>query len=330
MRNSCRTILAMIFAFACLVATPLSPAIARVATTAQTMTLSSAVLDRGQPAPAGIETNLRPVPGQSANTPDGTLTFLGRNLLRVPDGLALDPQDNLYVSNFANGPIARITQSNQVTEYTHIPANGQSGPAGLTFDQAGNLYIAEYAPAPNGAIYKVPPGGGKVTVFVSGLYNPALMATDSQDHIWVANYGPTSGKSAQVLEYSTGGQLLLDLPLPGADAIAFGSNGDAYIAAYQSGTIYQYDPSTQQLSVFVQSSQLVTCDALAFDPSGNLWVTTYGVINQAIGALYEITPQGKISLFAQHLRNPAAIEFDTSGALYLVMTGEHNVWKYVA
>jgi sugar lactone lactonase YvrE len=294
------------------------------------MTLSSAVLDRGQPAPAGIETNLRPVPGQSANTPDGTLTFLGRNLLRVPDGLALDPQDNLYVSNFANGPIARITQSNQVTEYTHIPANGQSGPAGLTFDQAGNLYIAEYAPAPNGAIYKVPPGGGKVTVFVSGLYNPALMATDSQDHIWVANYGPTSGKSAQVLEYSTGGQLLLDLPLPGADAIAFGSNGDAYIAAYQSGTIYQYDPSTQQLSVFVQSSQLVTCDALAFDPSGNLWVTTYGVINQAIGALYEITPQGKISLFAQHLRNPAAIEFDTSGALYLVMTGEHNVWKYVA
>jgi sugar lactone lactonase YvrE len=268
--------------------------------------------------------------GETFTVTTGTVTLLGDSRLRVPDGLALDTQDNLYVANFTAGIVAKITQANQISEYAHVPSSGQTGPAGLTFDQAGNLYIADYAPAPNGAIYKVPPGGGTPTVFASDLYNPSLMATDSAGNIWVAEYGPTDGSQSRVLKYSPGGQLLLSLAIKGADSIAFDGQGNVYIAAYQEGIIWTFpNVPNPQPTIYVQSSSLVTCDALAFDPSGNLWVTTYGTINQANGNLYEITPQKQISLFAQGLVNPAAIAFDASGALYLVMTGAENVWKYV-
>jgi sugar lactone lactonase YvrE/5-hydroxyisourate hydrolase-like protein (transthyretin family) len=276
---------------------------------------------------------------QTFNVTTGTVTFLGQNLLRVPDGLTLDSQDNLYVSNFNAGVVAEITQSNRITRYTTVPSSSSTGPAGLTFSGS-NLYIADYAPAPSGAIYMTPQGGGQATSCVSGLNNPALMATDSNGNVWVANYGPSDGSQSEVLEYAVNGSsctLLQTIKLPGtnsygADAIAFDSKGNVYVAAYQSGTIWTFpNVMNPQPVVYAQSPLLVTCDALAFDPSGNLWVTTYGVYNQANGAVYEVNPQGQLNPapFAQNLQNPAAIQFDSSGAMYLVMTGATDVWKYV-
>jgi len=259
----------------------------------------------------------------------GTVTLLGKNQLRAPDGLALDGQNNVYVSNFQGGAIIQINQqTGKGLQIARLPSSTTTGPSGLAVGGT-TLYMAEYAPTPNGAVYETQ--GSAPTIFASNLNNPALMATDSAGNLWVANYG-AGGSQSQVLEYAPGGQLLQAIPIAGADAMAFDSAGNAYVAAYSSGTIWTFNPSNPQPVVYVQSPSLVTCDALAFDPSGNLWVTTYGAINKATGALYEITSQnGQLvpALFAQNFQNAAAIEFDSAGAMYLANTGERNVWKYV-
>jgi sugar lactone lactonase YvrE/5-hydroxyisourate hydrolase-like protein (transthyretin family) len=268
---------------------------------------------------------------QSFNVTTGTVSFLGRKSLSIPDGLAIDSRNNLYVSNFGTGVVSKIGQNNIVSSYTSVPHSSTTGPAGLTISGT-SLYAAYYAPAPNGALY-VTPAGGQASVFVSGLDNPALMATDSNGNIWVADYGSDTvhGTKSRVLEYAPDGTLLLSLSITGADAVTFDSQGNVYVAAYQSGTIWTFpNVPNPTPTVYVQSPSLVGCDALAFDSAGNLWVTTYGVYNQDNGALYEIT-NGQLNTtpFAQNLANPAAIGFDATGAMYLVMTGQPNVWKYV-
>ncbi|WP_028982467.1 T9SS type A sorting domain-containing protein [Sporocytophaga myxococcoides] len=127
----------------------------------------------------------------------------------TPYGLALDKNDNLFVADYTNHRIRKITPDGEVTTYagtgTKGAANGPvatatfNNPQGLVFDAAGNLYVSEYG---NNVIRKITPDG-IVSTFVGGsfsgnadgtgsqalFYNPSMMAIDVSGIIYLCDVG---------------------------------------------------------------------------------------------------------------------------------------------
>jgi hypothetical protein len=119
-------------------------------------------------APDGTVTTFAGSPGVpgSANGTGAAARFTN------PNGLAIDASDNVYVSDWGNHTIRRITPAGVVTTVVGSPGapgsvdgNGSaarvSGPSGLAFDAAGNLYLADQF---NHLIRRLSPTGDLVTL----------------------------------------------------------------------------------------------------------------------------------------------------------------------
>ncbi len=100
--------------------------------------------------------------------------------------LAIDQSDNLYVADFNNLLIRKVTPAGVVTTLAgnrsrgHLNGQGNAatfdGPAGLTIDATGNLYVADYL-----TIRKINPGGLVTTIAGNGtqkvIDGPAMSAS---------------------------------------------------------------------------------------------------------------------------------------------------------
>ena len=85
-----------------------------------------------------------------------------------PDGLAFDNVGNLYVADFENGDITKVTPDGTQS----IFATGLADPNGLAFDSAGNLFVGNYG---TGEITKITPTGSE-SIFASGFGSTGYMA----------------------------------------------------------------------------------------------------------------------------------------------------------
>ncbi|UCF38259.1 MAG: SMP-30/gluconolactonase/LRE family protein [Acidobacteriota bacterium] len=131
-------------------------------------TLSGA---RGEEVPFGVH----------LVTPDGHQeAFLGD--ITNPTGLAIGPDDQLYISSRHTGTIYRSSFDKQLEKF----AEGLGIASGLAFDSQGNLYVGDRS----GPIYRIDPSGQ-----VSGFceLEPSVsafhLAIDAEDHLYVT--GPT-------------------------------------------------------------------------------------------------------------------------------------------
>lgn len=84
-------------------------------------------------------------------TPNGTKTDIA-TLSGFVSGLKLDAQNNLYVSNFSEGKINKITPEGIISVF--VSNNLLAGGVGIDFDENGNLWVGNYA---TGDILKVTP-----------------------------------------------------------------------------------------------------------------------------------------------------------------------------
>jgi sugar lactone lactonase YvrE len=138
---------------------------------------------------------------------DGTGTAARFN---DPHNIALDADGNLYVSDYANAVIRKITPDRVVSTLAGNPgvtgsADGTGsaarfgGPRGLSVDSAGNIFVADAA---NNTIRRITPQGA-VTTFAgsasAGGYvnatgaaarfsNPVGVAVDSNSNVYVSDY----------------------------------------------------------------------------------------------------------------------------------------------
>jgi len=98
--------------------------------------------------PSGVVTTF-------AGSTTGFEDELGENAkFKTPFGIAIDPQNNLYVSDYGNNKIRKITPNSMVITVagsTSGFANGSgtdaqfNGPTGITLDNQGNIYIAGFS-----------------------------------------------------------------------------------------------------------------------------------------------------------------------------------------
>jgi sugar lactone lactonase YvrE len=88
--------------------------------------------------------------------------------LNNPDAIAIDSADNVYIADYGNAVIEKVTPAGQLSVIAGIPGSAgtpTAGPAtsshlsqanGVAVDSAGNVYIADGGP---NVIAKVTPGG---------------------------------------------------------------------------------------------------------------------------------------------------------------------------
>jgi len=238
---------------------------------------------------------------------------------------------------------ADFTHSCNNTGLTGQNQIGSNFGGGVTFDSAGNLYVADTAD--NRVLQFVPPftnamdasmvlGQGNFTTFnistsANGLIYPTGVALDASGDLWVADSG-----NGRVLEYkppfSTGM----------AASIAIGATNTAAAG-----------PTCSGASFGATSSTFCSPFELAFDSSGNLWVADSGYcrvleftppfftgmaatleLGHAAGATAftatRLNDGGSVA--ASVLNNPAGIQFDAHGNLWVSDSSNNRILEFTS
>ncbi len=247
-----------------------------------------------------------------------------------PHGVAVDANGNVYVADFNNDTIRKITSAGVVTTLAGLAgtpgsADGTNGsarfnqPYGVALDGSGNVYVAD---SMNNAIRKVTPAGAVSTV--AGL---------------AGNYGYADGtNSAARFSYPFG--------------IAIDDNGNLYVADAYNHLIRKMTPvgtnwvvGTLAGNPGVNGSTDGTGTnalfnapyALTVDASGNVYVADNGDTNALIR---KITPAGVVTTIAGSSRgvvdglgtnaqfySPFGIAVDTFTNLYVADGNGNTVRK---
>src|SRR5215813_5183120 len=240
-------------------------------------------------------------------------------------GLAISaPAQNLYVS--LQGDLTN--DGGSISEYT--PAGVQQTfatapfPRGIAFDNSGNFFVAttDSKVWDHGRVLIFPPNrhqsvlGNSAQSFFEGL------AIDSAGNVYaVALADKSPDLAGTIYKFAPDGTRTIFGTTPGQTfGLAFDGAGNLYAADAVDVTIYKFAPDGTR-TVFVGPSAFTSTQlpaGLAFDASGNLFVSTLG--NRPNDAILVFTPSGMESSFATGLNNPHGMAFDAVGNLFVAET----------
>lgn len=222
--------------------------------------------------------------GQSGATGDGGPAIEAR--VGNPYGLTLGPDRALYVCEIDTDRVRRIDMtSGEITTVAGTGAVGYSGDGGpareaalndpyeVRFDDEGNMYFVEML---NAIVRRVDAGTGKISTIAgtgergySGDGGPAVAATFNRPHsialdgkgsLYIADIG---NHRIRRVDLATGivttfggtgerastpdGAPLDGTPLNGPRALAFGPDGNMFIALREGNAVYRLDMETKRL-----------------------------------------------------------------------------------
>lgn len=255
-------------------------------------------------------------------TGNGTIGYVDGSLadarFYAPQGLVFDASGNMYVADFSNNLIRKITPAGVVST---LAGSGSAGydngtgtaasfnnPRGLVIDGAGNLYVADRG---NNLIRKVVISTGVVTTFagnkvagyqdhttaVDAEFNkPSGIAIDGSGNIYVAdalNYSVRKITSAGIVTTYLGNARHKVIGSP--SSLAFDAKGNLFITD-QTGRIFE-----------------VTADKVLL-PLAGLSATAGFAEGAGTSALFS-SPQGVVA--------------DASGNIYVTDSGNNRIRKIV-
>ena len=254
----------------------------------------------------------------------GTLNGSGASAqFNSPAGITIDTSGNLYVGDFLNCTIRKISSVNMVTTlagsgaYSFADGTGLSAkfadPAGVAVDSSGNVYVADQD---NNRIRKITPSGVVTTLAGSGT--PA--------------FANGSGTSAQFWR-PTG--------------IAVDTSGTVYVADESNNrirkitsggvvTTFAGTGTAGSLDGLAANAQFNNPTGVAVDSSGNVYVgdtsnnlirkiSTAGVVSTLAGSLTAGSVDGTGA--NARFNAPSGIAVDSSGAVYVADYNNNRIRK---
>ena len=254
--------------------------------------------------------------GQTGNL--GTNNGTGTNaIFAYPWGIACDAAGNIYVAEYYDGTIRKITPAGVVTNF--VPSFVFSGPEGLAIDAATNVYVCDSG---NNQIKRVSPGGVITTLAGSGAAGwadgtnstavfsaPWGIAVDSQTNIFVADNQSNVIRKVSRIGSTANWAVKTIAGSPGQAGSNDGTNG---VARFYEPTGLACDPAG---NVYVADTANNTVRKITKDSTGTNWIVTT-IAGQA-GFYGGNDGQGTNALFGQ----PKALASDSAGNIYVLDDG---------
>jgi serine/threonine-protein kinase len=199
-----------------------------------------------------------------SNTP----TLLPFNGLYQPQGLAVDANGTLYVSDFNNRVVKLAAGSNNQTV---LPFPGLNYPEGVAVDADGSVYVADRG---NNRVMKLAADSDEATALpFSGLNHPDGVAVDSSGTVYV-----TDTDNNRVLKLTAGSNDQIVLPFTGITVpwgIAVDDGGDVYVTEHDGNKVMKLAAGSTTATV-LPFTGLNTPLAVAVGKDGNVYVADRG------------------------------------------------------
>jgi hypothetical protein len=231
-------------------------------------------------------------------------TFASGGGLLSPVGIAIGPDNNVYVSGRDNNAVLRYdgTTGAFLDDFVGPHSAGLSGPHELLFSNQGDLLVNSgfnsnvlFYDGTSGAFQNVQTGSG-----IGGLSFPHGLAEGPDGNLYVGDRntnevlkfnGSTGAFQGVFVAAGSGG-------LNVTTGVAFGPDGNLYVDSFNTNNVLRYNGSTGAfMDVFASGGGLSGPQGLVFGPDGNLYVSSFNTnqvlrYNGSTGAFMDVFASG--------------------------------------
>lgn len=239
----------------------------------------------------------------------------------APQGLAVDAQGNVFVADYGNNVIRKITPDGTVSTFAGNTTAGYvdgvgsvvefNNPAGICFDKQGNLIVADHN---NNMIRRINPAGG--VKLIAGTKTPGYInaAVDSAKSVTASFRNPVG--------------------------VAVDANNNIYVADIGNNAIRKITPAVVVTTVGGGPNQAVIGfpAGITIDAQGNFFISDEsGRILEltAAGVLYNLAGATNVAGFADgagsaaQFNVPLGITVDAQGNVYIADSNNNSIRKLV-